>query len=303
MPSASSSSWLLGLRSSGPPGTTTIGRSPTGTSSSRSIASASGDPSSSSHLDASRLRARTSSSRRVPASNRDPIRVRPEPSPVRIECRSKNVRRISSLRPELLRHQHPHLPGGNAQHPPGRARHRAQEYALPGQQADLAKELRRAIRRDNRLARLAAALDDPDLTGQHHDQVITHIPVCKQHFSCGNVHAPCRTCAAPQAAPRPGPGHARPGSAAQNPCCPRRRGAEKTRVRRGPLGRSHAASSRSGHLRTRRTAAGPWQEPVCQPDTRASGHSDCTCPGWSPLCTAVATLGLQPVVRVLVRPG
>ncbi len=99
MPSASSSSWLLGLRSSGPPGTTTIGRSPTGTSSSRSIASASGDPSSSSHLDASRLRARTSSSRRVPASNRDPIRVRPEPSPVRIECRSKNVRRISSLRP------------------------------------------------------------------------------------------------------------------------------------------------------------------------------------------------------------
>ncbi len=53
-------------------GATTIGRSATGTSSSRSIASASGDPCSSSHLDASRLRARTSSSRRVPASNRDP---------------------------------------------------------------------------------------------------------------------------------------------------------------------------------------------------------------------------------------
>ena len=98
-PSASSSSRLPGFRSSGPPGTTTIGRSATGTSSSRSIASASGDPSSSSHLDVSRLRARTSSSRRVPASNREPISVRPEPRPVRIECRSRKVRKISSLRP------------------------------------------------------------------------------------------------------------------------------------------------------------------------------------------------------------
>ena len=83
-PRASSRSRLPGLRSNCPPGTTTMGRSLTGTSSSLSIASASGEHSRSSHLDASRLRARTSSSRRVPPSNRDPIRVRPEPRPVRM---------------------------------------------------------------------------------------------------------------------------------------------------------------------------------------------------------------------------
>ncbi len=97
-PSASSRSRRPGLRSNCPPGTTTIGRSLTGTSSSLSIASASGEPSRSSHLDASRLRARTSSSSRVPPSKRDPISVRPVPRPVRMECRSKNVRKISSLR-------------------------------------------------------------------------------------------------------------------------------------------------------------------------------------------------------------
>src|SRR5690348_16409382 len=88
---------------------------------------------------------------------------------------------------QLLRHQHPYLPGGNAQHPPGRARHRAQEYVLAGEQADLAQELRRAIRRDNRLARLTVPFDDPDPTCQHRDQVITHIPVGKQHIAGGNV--------------------------------------------------------------------------------------------------------------------
>lgn len=88
---------------------------------------------------------------------------------------------------QFLSHEHPHLPGGNAQHPPGRARHRAQVRALPGEQADFAKELRRAVRRDNRLAWLAAALDDPDLTCQQHDQVITHVPIGKQHVAGGNV--------------------------------------------------------------------------------------------------------------------
>jgi hypothetical protein len=88
---------------------------------------------------------------------------------------------------QLLRHRHPYLPGGNAQHPPGRARHRAQENALAGEQADLAQELRRAIRGDNRLARLAVPLNDPDPTCQHHDQVITHIPAGKQHIADGNV--------------------------------------------------------------------------------------------------------------------
>jgi hypothetical protein len=88
---------------------------------------------------------------------------------------------------QLLRHQHPYLPDGNPQHPPGRAGHRAQEYALPGQQADLAQELRRAVRGDDRFPRLAAQFDDPDPASQHHNQVITHIPVGEQHIADGNV--------------------------------------------------------------------------------------------------------------------
>jgi hypothetical protein len=87
----------------------------------------------------------------------------------------------------LLRHDHPHLLHRNAQHPPGRGRHRAQVRPLAGEQADLAQELRPAMSRDNRLARLAAALDDPRLTGQHHDQVIGHVPVGEQHVSGGHV--------------------------------------------------------------------------------------------------------------------
>src|SRR5712691_6318472 len=87
----------------------------------------------------------------------------------------------------LLRHDHPHLLHRNAQHPPGRAGHRAQVSPLAGEQADLAQELRPAINRDNRLARLTAALDDPRLTGQYHDQVIRHVPFGEQHLSLGHV--------------------------------------------------------------------------------------------------------------------
>ena len=64
----------------------------------------------------------------------------------------------------LLRHDHPHPLHRNAQHPSGRARHRAQVSPLAGEQPDLAQELRPAIRRDDRLARLTAALNDPRLT-------------------------------------------------------------------------------------------------------------------------------------------
>src|SRR5205807_1110154 len=78
-PSASSSARLLGLRSSSPPGTTTIGRSANGTLSRWRSASAAGSPSSSSHLKDNRLRDRTSSNLRVSMSKRDPTSVRPEP--------------------------------------------------------------------------------------------------------------------------------------------------------------------------------------------------------------------------------
>ena len=87
----------------------------------------------------------------------------------------------------LLRHDHPHLLHGDAQHPPSRARYRAQVGALAREQADLAEELRRAIRGDDCLARLAMALDEPDLTSQHHEQVIGQIPGGEQHLSGAHV--------------------------------------------------------------------------------------------------------------------
>ena len=92
-----------------PPGTTTIGRSSTGTSSSRSIASASGDASSSSHLDGSRLRASTSSSRRVSGSKREPTRVRPDPRMVQIGVAEQKGPQDHLAQVELLGHDHPHL--------------------------------------------------------------------------------------------------------------------------------------------------------------------------------------------------
>ena len=187
MPSASSSSRLPGLRSSGPPGTTTIGRSATGTSSSRSIASASGDPSSSSHLDTSRLRARTSSSRRVPASNREPTSVRPEPRPVKIECRSRNVRRISSLSPSSCAMTTRTCSTGT-------------RSTRPAVLATALRYARWPVSRpisprncDRPYVVMTVSPGWPrrstirDLTGQHHDQVIGHVPVGKQHVSRGHV--------------------------------------------------------------------------------------------------------------------
>src|SRR5277367_431573 len=87
----------------------------------------------------------------------------------------------------LLRHDHPHLLDGNAQHPPGRGCYRAQVGALTGEQADLAEELRPAIRGDDCLAWLAVALDEPDLTSQYYEQVIGQIPGGEQHISRAHV--------------------------------------------------------------------------------------------------------------------
>src|SRR4029077_13847158 len=65
--------------------------------------------------------------------------------------------------------------------------YRAQVGALAREQADLAQELRPAIRGDNRFARLATALNEPYLTSQHHEQVIGQIPVGEQHLSGAHV--------------------------------------------------------------------------------------------------------------------
>src|SRR5260370_24738319 len=91
---------------------------------------------------------------------------------------------------ELLGHAPPYLAHGNAQHPPSRAGRRAEIDPLPGEEANLAKELRPAVRRDNRLPRLAAALDNLGFTGQKHDQVIGHITVGEQHIPGGYVVLP-----------------------------------------------------------------------------------------------------------------
>ena len=127
----------------------------------------------------------------------------------------------------LLGHDHPHLRRREPQHPPGRGHHRTQVDALAGEQADLAQELRPAIRGDHRLARLAEALDDPDPASQHHEQVVGQIPVGEQHLSGAGVvlspvsaqhlklrRVPGRDCARPEpaakgsrwAAPRRGRG-------------------------------------------------------------------------------------------------
>ena len=180
---------------------------------------------------------------------------------------------------QLLRHQHPYLPGGNAQHPPGRARHRAQEYALAGEQADLAQELRRAIRGDNRLAWLAVPLDDPDPTCQHHDQVITHIPVGKQHIAGGNVvltAIPAQHLKLGRvqdwAAPSLGllrRTRAAPGGGA-------RRRSRSVRALRAARTLPHRVPATS---LTRRTAAGPWPAgAAAQAGYALPGRSDCTCP-------------------------
>jgi hypothetical protein len=63
----------------------------------------------------------------------------------------------------------------------------AKKGPLPGEEANLAKELRPAVRRDDRLAGLAAALDDLGFTGQEHDQVIGHVTVSEQHIPGGYV--------------------------------------------------------------------------------------------------------------------
>ena len=226
MPSASSRARPPGFLSSGPPGMMTIGRSATGRSRPRRIASASGEASRSSHVDTSRLRASTSSSRRVSGSNREPISVRPAPRRIRIECRSRNVRRIRSLRPGSLGHDDPQLRDGNRQDPPGRGGHRGQVGTLPGEHADLAEELGPAVPGDERRAGLAVPLDDLGGAVQHHDQVISLVPVGEQHLAGGHVTlgavpaqhlklAASRTGERPGAETRksPPPSPARPGAA------------------------------------------------------------------------------------------
>ena len=74
------------------------------------------------------------------------------------------------------------MPGGQIA-----ARHGTQVGPLAGEEPDLADELRRAVGRDDRLARLAVALEDPDLAGQHHDQVVGVVAVGEQHISGGYV--------------------------------------------------------------------------------------------------------------------
>ena len=187
MPSASSRARPPGFLSSGPPGMMTIGRSATGRSRPRTIASASGEPSRSSHVDTSRLRASTSSSRRVSGSNLEPIRVRPAPRRIRIECRSRKVRKIRSLRPGSWAMTHAQLRGGNRQDPPGRGGHRGQIRTLPGEHADLAQELGPAVPGDERGAGPAIPLDDLGGAVQHHDQVISLVPVGEQHLASSHV--------------------------------------------------------------------------------------------------------------------
>ncbi len=173
---------------------------------------------------------------------------------------------------QLLRHEHPHLLDGNAQHAPGRARHRAQVRTLPGQQADFAEELRRAVRRDNRLAWLAVPLDDPDLTCQHHDQVISHVPVGKQHLASRNVMlaaVPAQHLKLRRVQDRATPGL---GLLRRTPGAPgggaRRRSRSVMALRAARTLRHHVpATSSQGE-----PPPGPGpQEPLCQPDTRATG--------------------------------
>ena len=153
------------------------------------------------------------------------------------------------------------------------------EYALPGQQADFAEKLRRAVRRDNRLARLAAALDDPDLTCQHHDQVITHVPIGKQHLAGGNVMlaaVPAQHLKLRRVQDRATPGLGRlrrtpgaPGGGARR----RSRSVGAIRAARTLPHRVPATSSQGEPPPTPGR-----QEPLVPARYALPGRSDCTCP-------------------------
>ena len=89
--------------------------------------------------------------------------------------------------PELLRHDHPYLSRGYAQHSPGRGRHRAEIDPLASEQSELTQELAGAVRRDDRLPRLADALDNLHLAVKDHNQVVGLVAVGKQHITGGDV--------------------------------------------------------------------------------------------------------------------
>jgi hypothetical protein len=60
----------------------------------------------------------------------------------------------------LMGHDGAHLRNRNRQDPPGSSGHRSQVDALPGEHADLTRELEPAVTGDERRAGLAVALDD-----------------------------------------------------------------------------------------------------------------------------------------------
>ena len=152
-----------GFFSRGPPrgGGRRPGKSATGRSRPRTIASASGEASRSSHVDTRRLRASTSSSRRVSGSNREPISVRPAPRRIGIGVPEQEGAQDEVVQAGVggLGHYETQLHSGNAKDPPGRGGHHGQVGTLTGEHADLAQELGPAVPGDQPGAGLAVTLD------------------------------------------------------------------------------------------------------------------------------------------------
>jgi len=135
--------------------------------------------------------------------------------------------------------QHPPCPAGTRQHPPGRAPATALRNTREQVSKPICPGMRRALRGDNRLARLACRSMIPTRPAS---TTIGHnsLPVGKPAIAGGNVVLTCNTCAAPQLR-RSRTGPAQPWLCWQSRVSPAPR-RETDPVSQGPSGRSHAAS-------------------------------------------------------------
>jgi hypothetical protein len=94
----------------------------------------------------------------------------------------------------LVRHDPAQLRHRNSEHATRRGGNRAQESALPGEDADLAEELGRAVAGDDARPGVAMILDDVGCPGQQHDQVVVLVAVGEEqvagpHVALGAVTA------------------------------------------------------------------------------------------------------------------
>ena len=187
-PTARASSALLGLRSTFSPHQITTGVSAGATPSSRRSVSAAGYSSRSIQLCGSRLRAANSRSRRVSGEWREPTIRSPVRSPIRIERRMTNARRIRSPSTGSRGDELAQPVRGHDEDLAGLAHDRGHEHGLARQQVELAEEPPRAVYGNQALGAVPRSTIATSAL-QYDDEVVALVPRAEDHVARARVTA------------------------------------------------------------------------------------------------------------------